>query len=176
MQNFIIRITQENLQILQDERIGCFILPDDISAKFADEFVSLARKRDKLVLCCGADAVDFYKTHGADGFIIDTAKENEPQKLVERIKQANPRAVIGVISRNRRHEAMLVSEAEPDFVIFKIWCDGMEHNLELLSWYGEFFLIQYAAQIEEDVDWRKIKSDFIIISDEKYRQLQEKAK
>ena len=61
MQNFIIRITQKNTNLLNDEKIGCFILPDTVSAEFAEKFINLAHQKEKLVLVCGNNALHFYK-------------------------------------------------------------------------------------------------------------------
>lgn len=168
MQNFIIRITQENTQLLTDEKIGCFILSDTCDEKFAKKFIKEAKTSNKLVLIAGQNAVQIYKDYEADGIIADTAKETEPQKIVKQLKKQAPRAIIGVITRNRRHEAMLVSEAEPDFVIFRFWKDGFADNAELLKWYNDLFLIQNAAQIEEDCDYKQLPADFIILSDQQY--------
>lgn len=61
---------------------------------------------------------------------------------------------------------MLVSECEPDFVAFKVWQEGLEQTRELLQWYNELFLIQSAAQIEDNsADISAISADFIIIDD-----------
>lgn len=171
MQNFIIRITQENTNLLNDEKIGCFILPDTVSAEFAEQFINEARQKEKLVLTCGDNALPFYRKFNPDGLILNTIQEENPRKYIEDIRAQAKKAVIGVISRNRRHEAMLASEAEPDFIIFQIWKDGLQKNLELIDWYNEFFLIQNAAWPQEDIDTNTIKSDFIILDDSKYGQL-----
>lgn len=171
MQNFIIRITQENTKLLENPQIGCFILPTSSSAKFAADFVAKAQNDGKLVLCEGENVADFYQKFNTDGLILNTVKENNPKKLIKQIQKLAPKAILGVVTRNRRHEAMLVSECEPDFVIFKFWKDGFETNAELLNWYAELFLIQNAAQIEEDVDYSKLNADFIIIDDTKFREL-----
>lgn len=168
MQNFIIRITQENTNLLNDEKIGCFILPDTVSAEFAEKFINLAHQKEKLVLVCGNNALHFYKQFNPDGLILNTIKQDNPRKYIEDIRSQAKKAVIGAISRNRRHEAMLVSEAEPDFIIFQVWKDGLQNNLELLDWYNEFFLIQNAAWPQEDIDTNTIKSDFVILDDTKY--------
>lgn len=166
MQNFIIRITQKNFNIIENPQCRCFILPDTTSVEFAAEFVQKAHAADKLVLASGEKAVSFYQKNNLDGFMVDTSKESAPQKLIKKLQAQNPQAIIGVISRNRRHEAMLVSECEPDFVAFKVWQEGLEQTRELLQWYNELFLIQSAAQIEDnDVDISTISADFIIIDD-----------
>ncbi len=168
MQNFIVRITQENFKLLNRAEIGCFILPDTTSPEFAAEFIAKACAADKLVLAEGEKALDFYLQYNPDGLILNTAKEANPAKAIKEVQKKAKKAVLGVVTRNRRHEAMLVSECEPDFVIFKFWKDGFESNKELLDWYGELFLIQNAAQIEEDCDFSALNADFIILDDVKY--------
>ena len=168
MQNFIVRITQENDRLVADEKIGCFILSDAVSAAFAEDFAKKAREFNKLVLIEGKNALENYRLYQADGLIVDLAKETAPKKFLEQVRAKAKGAVIGAVCRNRRHEAMLVSEGEPDFVIFKFWRDGLESNRELLKWYSELFLIQCAAQIQEELDYSDFPADFIIIDDKKY--------
>jgi hypothetical protein len=170
MQNLIIRITQENTKIIDDDKIGCFILPDTTSDAFAVKFVEAAAQKGKLVLTCGNNALSAYQKWQTDGLIIDTSKEEKPQKSVKQVQAQAKKAIIGVITRNRRHEAMLVSECEPDFVIFKVWQDGYERNKELLTWYNELFLIQSAAQMEEVCDYTALPTDFVIINDTVYEK------
>ena len=165
MQNFIIRITQENANIAKDKKFQCYILPDSLNTEFVDNFTATAKQCGKLLLAQGATAIEFYKKHNLDGFIIDTVKDTKPQKTLKNIRQQAPNAIIGVISRNRRHEAMLVSECEPDFIIFNVWQDGLEHNRELLEWYSELFLIQSAVQCENGVDFTTLPADLVIIDD-----------
>ena len=72
---------------------------------------------------------------------------------------------IGLITRNRKHESMLVSEVEPDFVVFRVWKDGFDKVKELTDWYQDFFLIQSAAWVMEDgVPVEDLCTDFIIES------------
>ncbi len=168
MQNFIVRITQENFKLLDNAEIGCFILPDTTSAEFTAAFITKAHAADKLVLCDGDKALDFYLQYNPDGLILNTVKEANPAKMIKEVQKKAKRAVLGVVTRNRRHEAMIVSECEPDFVIFKFWKDGLAANKELLDWYAELFLIQNAAQIEEDFDFSSLNADFIILDDVKY--------
>ncbi len=171
MQNFIIRITQENLNLIDCQELGCFILPCSVSENFAAEFIQAAHTANKLVLTEGQKAVEFYQKFAADGFILDTSKVENPVKMIKAVQKQAPKAILGIVSRNRRHEAMLVSECEPDFVIFKFWQDGFAHNKQLLDWYAELFLIQNAAQIEEDCDFSALNADFVIIDDSKYLTL-----
>ena len=43
MQNLIIRITQENTKLIEDEKIGCFILGETLTPQFAEEFTKKAK-------------------------------------------------------------------------------------------------------------------------------------
>ena len=169
MQNFIIRITQKKFNLIAETVCQCFILPTISAADFTLEFVQKVHTAGKLVLAQGDDAVTFYQEYGLDGVLIDTVKEAAPQKMIEQVQKQIPQAVLGVISRNRRHEAMLVSECEPDFVAFKVWNEGIEQTKELLEWYNELFLIQSAAQIEDEaVDIAELTADFVIVDDVKF--------
>jgi len=169
MQNLIIRITQENTKLITEDKIGCFILADNLSADFMTWFTEEAHKHNKLVLTSGDNAVETYQNCKADGLVIDSSKDEKPQKLVKQIQAQAKKAILGVITRNRRHEAMLVSECEPDFVIFRLWKDGLAENRELIEWYSELFLIQCAAQPEEPCDYTDLPVDFIISDDTYYR-------
>ena len=165
MQNLIVRITQENLNLIKEDKIGCFILAESLSEDFARGFTAKARQQGKLVLTFGEQALEKYMDYKADGLVVDTIKESMPQKIIRQIKEKAPKAILGVVTRNRRHEAMLVSECEPDFIIFKFWRDGFEANAELLKWYGELFLIQNAVWPQEGVDCTALPADFLIAED-----------
>ena len=168
MQNFIVRITQENINLLSRPEISCFVLPDTCSPEFGKRFITEAARADKPVLIEGENALTVCKNFSADGIILDTSKLENPAIPIKDVQKQAPHAVLGVICRNRRHEAMLVSECEPDLIIFKFWKDGLEHNKELLDWYAELFLIKNAAQIEDDIDFSALKADFVILDDTKY--------
>lgn len=165
MQNFIIRITQENFKLLANERFSCFLLSENVRDNFAAEFIKKAHELKKLVLFEGESALQLYTQYQADGIIIDASKNEKPQKIIKEVQKKAPKAVLGVVSRNRRHEAMLISECEPDFVVFKVWKDGLEKSKELLAWYSEFFLIQCAAQVEDDIDYADLAADLVILND-----------
>jgi len=170
MQNFIIRITQENTDLLKVSSLSCFILPSGFPVEFLKNFTKFAQKENKLVLFSGEDALSSYEKYQGDGFILDvSAKEFKPKELIQIIR-SHSCAFIGVVCRNRRHEAMLVSECEPAFVIFRVWKDGFAENKKLLDWYNELFLIQSAAQIEDnDISLSDLKTDFLILSDLQYK-------
>lgn len=168
MQKLIIRITQENTNLIADSNLQCFILPDSLPQSFIADFCTKAKTAEKLVLLSGEKAADLYLQKLGDGLIIDTSKDENPAKHIKEIKAKCKKSLLGVICRNRRHEAMLVSECEPDFIIFRFWIDGFAANAELLKWYGEFFLIQSAVQPEDEVDVSNLPADFLILSDTAY--------
>ena len=166
MQKLIINITQENFKPLEDNDLGCFILTRELSESFKQRFITQAHKIGKLCLFSGQEPIEEYLKFGADGVILDLSKEEKPQRIIKEFKQKNPKAVLGVISRNRRHEAMLISECEPEFVIFKIWADGIDKTKELLDWFNEFFLIQSAIlPVDASLEIEKLAVDFIIKND-----------
>lgn len=168
MQNFIIKITKTDDSLLDDNDIQCFILSSKLDSEFIGSFAQKAKNLDKLVL---TDNVDTCLKHNLDGIILDLSKS---ENIAVDYKQQTGRLkkkFIGVICRNRRHEAMIASECEPDFIIFKAWRDGIEKVKELTDWYVEFFLIQSAIMAAEDgVDTSLFKTDFVIVSDEQYQQ------
>ncbi len=168
MQKLIIRITQENTKLIADSNLQCFILPDSLPQNFIADFCAKAKTAEKLVLLSGEKAADLYLQKLGDGLIIDTSKDENPAKHIKEIKAKCKKSLLGVICRNRRHEAMLVSECEPDFIIFRFWKDGFAANAELLKWYSEFFLIQSAVMPEDEVDTSNLSADFLILSDDAY--------
>lgn len=169
MQNLIIKITQENTDLIADSKLQCFILPDSLPQSFIADFCAKAEADEKLVLISGENAADLYLQKLGDGLIIDTSKDENPAEKIKEIKAKCKKALLGAICRNRRHEAMLVSECEPDFIIFRFWKDGFAANAELLKWYGEFFLIQSAVMPEDDADVSNLPADFVILSDTSYK-------
>ena len=169
MQNLIIKITQENTDLVADSKLQCFILPDSLPQSFIADFCAKAEADEKLVLISGENAADLYLQKLGDGLIVDTSKDENPAEKIKEIKAKCKKALLGAICRNRRHEAMLVSECEPDFIIFRFWKDGFAANAELLKWYGEFFLIQSAVMPEDDADVSNLPADFVILSDTSYK-------
>ena len=82
------------------------------------------------------------------------------------------RRFLGVICRSRRHEAMIVSENEPDFVVFRIWNEGTEKTKALADWYAEFFLLQTAVEpMDGSVNFSAWPADMVILSPEDYKIL-----
>lgn len=164
MQKIILRITQENISLADDSQFECFIFSEDLPSHFKNEFALKAKQAQKLVLGLSLSDCLAYKL---DGVLLDLSKSDrigfEYKKLTKDFKGK----IIGIICRNRRHEAMLASECEPDFLVFRAWQDGIEKIKELTSWYAEMFLIQSALLPMEDIDYKSFKTDFVILDDTK---------
>ena len=166
MQKFILHITEPNFELLNQDDLECFILKSDLPDSFKTEFAKKAKEKQKLVLGFDAKTVmDF----NLDGVLVDLSKSEDIATDYKLLTQGLKRKFIGAICRNRRHEAMLVGECEPDFVVFRAWVDGREKVQELTSWFNEMFLLQSALLPLEDVDFSLFATDFVILDDTKYK-------
>lgn len=167
MQKFIINISQQNFDLLEDKNLECFILSSNLADSFKAEFAKKAKEKQKLVLSFDVQSVTNFDL---DGIIIDLSKSENIASDYKTITQGLKKKFIGTICRNRRHEAMLVGECEPDFVIFRAWNDGKEKVQELTSWFNEMFLLQSALLPVEDVEFKDFETDFVILDDIKYKK------
>ena len=173
MPKFILKITQESKEdYISDNNLECFCFSSSLSDAYLQQQVLKAQSADKIVLFEGDEAEEKVKKFAADGLIVDLSKVTAIKKEMRRIKESLPKSFLGVICRNRRHEAMIVSENEPDFIVFKIWEEGKENTLELLRWYNEFFLLQMAVEpMDKNMEISDCPADIIILSPEDYKIL-----
>lgn len=115
MQKFIVKIEDENYGHIQDNRLECYILTSALAPEFIRNFAAQAVEKNKIVLIEGENAAGLCREYDLDGIVLDLSCS---EKIKAEIKTA--RAVVGknkflgVICRNRRHEAMVASEEEPD--------------------------------------------------------------
>lgn len=173
MQKFIIQITEENAELIQDSALECYLLTSSLSKEFMADFAQKAAAKKKLVLVEGLDAANLCKELNLDGAIIDLSGTERIKPEFEKAKRlVGSGKSIGLIIRNRRHEAMVASECEPDFVIFQVWNDGLDKMRELVNWYSELFLIQSAVICRDDsVDFKSLEADIVILNDKSYKIL-----
>ena len=137
-----------------------------LDEEYCREFVEKAAAESRIVLFYGEGAVKTAVHLGADGVILDLGVEGLKEKMAAVRKELGKSGVVGLFTRNRRQESLIVSEAEPDFVVFKVWKDGFESVRELTDWYNDFFLIQSAAWIMEDgVPTEELRTDFVITAE-----------
>ena len=159
MQKFIILINNENLEILENKDFECFILREELSSHFKKTFAEAAKQQSKITL---ALSVSDCLAYNLDGVLLDLSKSEHIRRDYKTLTKDLKGKIIGLITRNRRHESMLISECEPDFIVFKAWQDGLNKTKELTSWYNEMFLIQSALWPMEELNFKDFKTDFII--------------
>ena len=141
----------------------CYILNANLDDGFCTAFINNANKQQKIVLFYGDNATNKAKQFKASGVVVELKNDKLKSQMEALKKELGKNSIIGLFSRNRRHEAMLISELEPDFIIFKVWKDGIDKTIELLDWYNDFFIIQSCAWLEDDdIDLSLINTDFII--------------
>ena len=163
MQKFIVRVESEEKRFSDKMEGECYALNAALDEEYCREFVEKAAAESRIVLFYGEGAVKTAVHLGADGVILDLGVEGLKEKMAAVRKELGKSGVVGLFTRNRRHESMIVSEAEPDFVVFKVWKDGFESVRELTDWYNDFFLIQSAAWIMQDgVPSEELRTDFVI--------------
>ncbi len=171
MTNFILNITSadDDLMISSKEVI-CYTLNSDMDLDALKEIISKLAKEEKIILLHGNKALERCKDLGADGIIADLSASKNIKKDIEFIRQKSKNMTLGIICRNRRHEAMIVSENEPDFIIFKVWHDGQDKTVELAKWYNEFFLLQMAIMPQDDnIALKDYLADIMILTPELYK-------
>ncbi len=152
MQKFIVTLSNEDSALIDNTNIECFAADSSLPDVIWDEFKMKAAAAGKLLLAFGDGALDACRKWNLDGIIFDASKSEHIAKDINYIRRQTDGKALGVISRNRRHEAMLISECEPDFVIFQAWNDGLDKVQELVSWYNEMFLLQSAVVLREKID------------------------
>ena len=175
MQKILLKIDKPDFTLLNCSQIECFILSSKLEKSFISKFQELASSNDKIVLIEGDNSVDLCQELNLDGIIIDLSKSESLTKDLKYIKQTLKDKIIGVIPRLRKHETMVVAELEPDFIIFKAWKDGFDNIKALIDWYMEFFLIQSATYLEENIgSLENLSSDMVILNHDLYKILVEK--
>lgn len=167
MQKFIIRITKPDFVLLTHTGLECFILAADLPEDFINDFTGRARAENKITL---AETAEDCRRFNTDGVLLDLSKSEDIAADFKKETAGLKNKFTGIICRNRRHEAMLASECEPDFVAFRVWHDGKQKIRDLTDWYNEFFLIQSALVPQDDnLDFSGFKTDFVILDDTKYK-------
>lgn len=166
MSKIILKIESENAKIYRDENICCYLVNSALSVDFIKSFAD----SDKMLLLYGENAPALCKSLNTDGLVweLDTSLPIKAQII--RIREiAGPRKILGTVIPPRRHEAMLVSETEPEFVVFKFSEADSAAALKVVGWYNELFLIQSAIDLSEGLqDVKAFEPDFVIINSADY--------
>lgn len=171
MPNFILNICSAGGELfLSDSSVQCYMLNSEIEPKDLQKICKSLLKAEKIVLLSGKRALDLYETLKADGVVLDLSASSNIKADMAAARRVMNGGILGVIGRNRRHEAMIVSENEPDFIVFKIWRDGAEQTRGLSEWYGEFFLLQQAVMPQDNgADWKQYPADIVILTPREYK-------
>lgn len=171
MPNFILNITSlDDDLMLNSNDFDCYILNSEMAQSALKQRVEQLSALGKIVLLSGMNAASLCAPLKADGIVADLSKSDNIKKDMADLRAQIGNGVLGTVSRCRRHEAMLISENEPDFIIFKQWKDGSEKIKDLTEWYGEFFLLQMAIWPQEDeIDLSDYPADIVIFSPESYK-------
>lgn len=176
MPKFIIKISDAASADNFAADAECFIIDTDGAGIDVSALCDRLQKAGKIVLLSGSRAVELCQSLPADGLIADLRESSRIKQDMAALRKACPNRVLGVVCRNRRHEAMIVSENEPDFVIFRVWQDGWQKTRELALWYSQLFLIQMAVEPEGAADFADFGADMVILSPESYKILLRKKK
>lgn len=169
MPKFIIKISSEDKSLINNENICCYLANENS----AEEVLCQAKKSDKLVLAYGDNAVDICQAKELDGILLSLPIDDDFPKHIKKIRKEVGKKFMGICSPITRHEAMIASEAEPDFVAFE--ASGAESEAEVLDWYGELFLLQSALFYNKKIPENMLeKTDFLIINTSEYKILVDK--
>ena len=152
MHKLIVILENEDLSLIRQPNYECFLADSSLSDKVLANLSQTVKAQNKIFLISGDNACALCQKYNADGVLIDVSKSEHCVKEVNFARKQIGDKILGVISRNRRHEAMLISECEPDFVAFKVWEQGREQTKELVAWYTEMFLIQSAVIPQEKLN------------------------
>ncbi len=171
MQSFIIKLENQNEDLINDDNICCYLIDSSYKKEKINALAARIHAGDCLLLVGGKNADDICCEYGLDGVVVEVS-ENLPYKkqlsgLREKIGKGR---FVGVVCPLQRHAAMIVSETEPDFVAFRI--DSLTRAREIVSWYNELFLIQSAViSGKADCDLRGFDTDFLILTPEEFKIL-----
>ncbi len=173
MPKFILKIPSvDEKNDINTENVECFIYNAGLSEDCLLRQIDRAREKGKIVLLEGDDAAVLAVRLDADGIVADLSQSQNIKKEMSALRAKIGSRFLGVICRNRRHEAMIVSENEPDFVIFRIWSEGAKKTKELVTWYEEFFLLQMAVEpMDDEMDFSSFPADIVILSPARYKIL-----
>jgi len=172
MPKFIIKIcTPQPNTFFEETAAECFIIDTTVEEGQIRRMTAAAEQVGKIVLLEGENAAALCADIKADGIIADLRESSDIKKDMALLRQKCG-GFLGIVCRNRRHEAMIVSENEPDFIIFKIWEDGKQKNRELTEWYSQLFLIKMAVEPENaSLASENFYADMVILSPESYKIL-----
>ncbi len=161
MPDIILKINTPEDKIYTSDHICCYWFASKPGANQRQQTASAG----KLVLA--SPDIDIADNDGVV-VAVDSDKPLKAQIRPWREKIGGKKA-LGVIINPTRHEAMLASETEPEFVAFRFNQDNAAAASEVIKWYNELFLIQSAVDLSGGlVDIQGLDVDFVIINSSDY--------
>ena len=145
-------------KIFNSDKISCYIISDNLPSSKVQEIKGF----NKMVLCQGDKALENCQQYNLDGVVKELDVSKPVKAQLKPLREKLKHKTLGVIIPLRRHEAMLVGEVEPEFIVFKP--RGLSDDQEVVSWYNEFFLIPCAWSAAKDDKLNTIPDvDFVIV-------------
>lgn len=173
MPKFILKINADDAVLINNEDICCYLADE----KSNPEIVNAAQASDKLLLAVGENAAADCTERNLDGALIIHEVDDKFAKFIKPLQKQLSKKFFAVSCAPTRHQAMIASEIEPDFVAFKIALDKQAEAKEVLRWYAELFLVQSALFYDPQLDEEVLNlTDFIILNAADYKILVDKIK
>lgn len=167
MPNFILKINHLSDEIYNNDNISCYLLNSTLDESFVQNFDA----KNKPLLLQGDNAPELCKKLNTAGVVYELDVTLPTKVQINKIREIiGTKKILGVIIPPRRHEAMLVSETEPEFVAFRFASEDKTKAEGLIAWYNELFLIQSALDLSDGLqDISSFDTDFVIINSTDYK-------
>ena len=160
MPQIILKINSSADKIYDSDKICCYLINPDVPLDKIAEATAI-----------GKPVLMFNTTNAiADGCVVDVDSSLPIKTQIRPIREKiGNKKILGTIIEPSRHEAMLASETEPEFVAFRVTRENLIAAHDVIDWYNELFLIQSAADLSiESVDAKELNVDFVIINSQDY--------
>lgn len=166
MPQIILKINTSNDKIYDSENICCYLA----DASLPENSLQKLKNSGKLLLLFGDKAAEKLKPLDADGIVVWTDSKKPIKAQIRPLREKiGAKKALGVVIAATRHEAMLASEVEPEFVAFRLEQENKGPAADVIKWYNELFLIQSAIDLSSGLqDIKGLDVDFVIINSSDY--------
>ena len=166
MPEIILKINNTEDKIYQADNICCYLADANLPQSVINNII----KTGKMLLLLGVKSAEQVKAMQAAGAVVSLDSSQPIKKQLRPLREnMGAKKVLGAIIEPSRHEAMLASEVEPEFVAFRITTQNQNNAKEIIAWYNELFLIQSAADLSGGLqDISDLDVDFVIINSHDY--------
>ena len=166
MPQIILKINTINDKIYDSENVCCYLA----DASLPENSLQKIKNSGKLLLLFGDKAAEKLKPLDADGIVVWTDSKKPIKAQIRPLREKiGAKKALGVVIAAIRHEAMLASEVEPEFVAFRLDQENKGLEADVIKWYNELFLIQSAIDLSSGLqDIKGLDVDFVIINSSDY--------